>query len=144
MVVVAVVVVVMVVLVVMVMVWWWCTKPLSLSAPSALPPPPPPPAPPPPREALQAARPSPRRLLVFSVSVPSAVGREPRVRPPSPPRVVVCHVASRGVVIARLLVPLVNGPSDNREIKKYRATSSLRKFYAAQVIFSGMSRTTLD
>lgn len=38
-----------------------------------------PPTPPPPREALQAARPSPRRLLVFSVSVPSAVGRGPRV-----------------------------------------------------------------
>lgn len=39
-----------------------------------------PPTPPPPREVLQAARPSPRRLLVFSVSVPSAVGRGPRVR----------------------------------------------------------------
>lgn len=36
--------------------------------------------PPPSREeVLQAARSSRRRLLVFSVSVPSAVGREPRV-----------------------------------------------------------------
>jgi len=49
-------------------------NPLSLRPPS-----PPPPTTPPPREALQPARPSRRRLLVFSVSVPSAVGREPRV-----------------------------------------------------------------
>lgn len=42
-----------------------------------------PPTPPPPREVLQAARPPPRRLLVFSVSVPSAVGRGPRVQPRS-------------------------------------------------------------
>lgn len=40
-----------------------------------------PPTPPPPRQVLQPARPSPRRLLVFSVSVPSAVGRGPRVQP---------------------------------------------------------------
>lgn len=52
-------------------------EPLSPRPPLFLRPPPPPP--PPPREALQAARPSRRRLLVFSVSVPSAVGREPRV-----------------------------------------------------------------
>lgn len=111
-----------------------------------------PPTPPPPREVLQAARPPPRRLLVFSVSVPSAVGRGPRVQPRSS-----VDLRRLPILRARLLytTPLRRLPKNYRRLRfsssppfRLSLQTSVARCSVARVEFSlslfyGRSRRSL-